>query len=56
MNVFEPFSTYWSPSRTARARTACRSEPAPGSVIAIAPTSSPDAIRGSQLRFCGSEP
>ena len=56
MKVLEPFSTYSSPSRTARALTACRSEPAPGSVIAIAPTSSPVAMRGSQRCFCSSVP
>ena len=56
MNVFEPLMTYSSPSRTARVRIACRSEPALGSVIAIAPTSSPVAMRDNQSRFCASVP
>ena len=37
-------------------RTACRSEPAPGSVMAIAPMNSPRAIFGSQRCFCSCEP
>ena len=56
MNVFEPSMTYSSPSRIALLLTFCRSEPVPGSVIAIAPTSSPLARRGSQFRFCSSVP
>ncbi len=34
----------------------CRSEPAPGSVIAIAEISSPETSPGSQRRFCSSVP
>ena len=56
MNIFEPLITYWSPSRTARVRMPFRSDPAPGSVIAIAPISSPRAIRGSQRLFCSGVP
>ena len=56
MNVFAPLITYSSPRRTARVLMACRSEPAPGSVMAIAPTSSPLAMRGSQRCFCSSVP
>ena len=37
-------------------RMACKSEPAPGSVIPIAPTTSPDTILGSQYCFCSSVP
>lgn len=56
MNVFDPFTTYSSPSRTALVFTFCRSEPVPGSVIAIAPTTSPLAIFGSHCRFWSSLP
>ncbi len=56
MNVFEPSMTYSSPSRIALVLTLCRSDPVPGSVIAIAPTSSPDASRGNQRCFCSSVP
>ena len=56
MNVFEPLMTYWSPSRRAVVLIPCRSEPAAGSVIAIAATSSPRAMRGNQWRFCSSLP
>ena len=45
-----------SPSRTARVRTRLRSEPAPGSVIATAPTISPVHIFGSHRFFCSSVP
>ncbi len=37
-------------------RMACKSDPAPGSVIPIAPTTSPLTIFGSQYCFCASEP
>ena len=46
MKVFEPLTTYLSPLRIALVFTDCRSEPVPGSVIAIAPISSPVAIFG----------
>ncbi|MGY4483560.1 hypothetical protein ACVWWR_002751 [Bradyrhizobium sp. LM3.2] len=36
--------------------TACKSEPVPGSVMAMAPIISPEAIFGSQRFFCSSEP
>ena len=42
MKVFEPLITYSSPSSTAVVFTPCRSEPAPGSVMAIAVTISPE--------------
>jgi len=51
MKVFAPSTAYSSPApsaacrRPARVRIACRSEPAPGSVIAIAPTISPRKCR-----------
>ena len=54
MKVFEPLSTQWSPSRTAFVLMPCRSLPVPGSVIAIAEISSPDANPGSQRCFCSS--
>ena len=56
MNVFEPLTTYASPSLTARVRTPCRSDPAPGSDIAIAAIASPLAIRGSQRCCCAGVP
>ena len=56
MKVFWPLTTYWLPAMRAVVRTAWRSEPVPGSVMAMAPTSSPVAIFGSQRRFCSSEP
>src|SRR6185437_13003884 len=56
MKVLAPLRTQWSPSRTAVVRTPCRSLPAPGSVIAIAPMHSPDAMPGSQRASCSSVP
>jgi len=56
MKVFEPLIAYWLPCRSARVRIAWRSDPAPGSVIAIAPTSSPLARRGRYRRFWSSVP
>ena len=41
MNVLEPLRIQSSPSRTAEVLMPARSLPAPGSVIAIAPISSP---------------
>ena len=54
MNVFEPDSTQSSPSRRAVVRRPCRSDPAPGSVIAMAVMSSPLVNGGSQRSFCSS--
>ena len=56
MKVFWPETTYWLPLLLAAVFTPCRSEPAPGSDIAMAPTSSPEAIRGSHFRLCSSDP
>ena len=56
MNVFEPLMTYPLPDFFAVVLMPCRSDPAPGSVIAIAEISSPDAMRGSQRFFCSSVP
>ena len=56
MNVFEPLMTYSSPSRMALVLTLCRSDPVPGSVIAMAPTASPLASFGSHSCFCSSVP
>src|SRR5690554_409299 len=51
MKVLEPFRMYSSPSFTALVRMACRSLPAPGSVMAMAPTASPETIFGSHCCF-----
>jgi hypothetical protein len=56
MNVLALLITYSSPSRLARVLSVCRSEPVPGSVIAIATTISPEAIFGSRRSFCSSVP
>ncbi|MCY1303412.1 hypothetical protein D3C76_1485380 [compost metagenome] len=56
MKVLAPLITYLSPCLTARVRTACRSEPVPGSVIATEQITSPEAILGSQYCFCASVP
>ena len=51
MKVFGPVDHVAGRPRARRScARACRSEPVPGSVIAIAPTSSPVAILGSQRR------
>lgn len=53
MNVFDPLSTQAPSSRcSARVRMPVRSEPVPGSVIAIAAMRVPFAIPGSQRPFC----
>ena len=54
MKVLAPLRTYASPSRLAVVLIACRSEPAPGSVIAMAVMSSPEQKPGSQRAFCWS--
>ena len=54
MKVLAPLSRKWSPRSTAWVRMPCRSEPVPGSVIAIAVISSPLQKPGSQRRFCSS--
>ena len=54
MNVFEPLMIQSSPSRTALDLMPARSEPVPGSVIAIAVSSSPVANFGNQRSFCSS--
>ena len=51
-NVFEPLSRQCSPSHFALAAIARRSEPVPGSVIAIAGTLSPVVTAGSQRARC----
>ena len=56
MNVLEPLMTYWSPSRRAVVWMLRKSEPAPGSLMAMAATSSPRAMSGSQPHFCSSLP
>src|SRR5258706_2696429 len=55
LNVFEPFSTYLSPLRSARVFKLYASEPDPGSVMACRPK--PPLTRpGRYLRFCSSVP
>ncbi|SQA26331.1 Uncharacterised protein [Streptomyces griseus] len=54
MKVLEPFSSQWSPLSSAVVRMPWRSEPAPGSVMAMAVTVSPEQKPGSQRRFCSS--
>ena len=54
MNVFEPLRTSSSPSRRAVVEIDARSDPVPGSVMAMARTSSPRATPGSQRRDCSS--
>ena len=54
MNVLEPLMTYSSPSLTAVVLMPCRSEPVPGSVIAIAVIISPVQNFGNQRAFCSS--
>ncbi|MCY1466127.1 hypothetical protein D9M71_843740 [compost metagenome] len=56
MKVLEPLMTYSSPSSTAVVFTPWRSEPAPGSVIAMAVTISPLTSFGRYLCFSSSEP
>ena len=54
MNVLDPDSTQSPPSRRATARSPCRSDPAPGSDIAMAVIISPLTKGGSQRSFCSS--
>ena len=55
-HIFCPLITNSSPSRTARVRIACTSEPACGSVIENAERTSPRAICGSSSSFCSGVP
>ncbi|MNT74057.1 hypothetical protein D3C72_2128330 [compost metagenome] len=56
MKVLLPLITYSSPSRTAVVRTALRSLPVPGSVMAMARMISPEQMPGSHCCFCSSLP
>ena len=56
MNVFDPFRIQNSPSCTARVLIPAASDPASGSVIANAPTHSPEHSFGSHVRFWSSVP
>ncbi|MCY1240819.1 hypothetical protein D9M72_536850 [compost metagenome] len=56
MKVLAPLMTYLSLFFTARVRTDFRSEPAPGSVMAMAQMHSPEPTFGSQNFFCSSVP
>ncbi len=55
MNVLEPLRIQSEPSRTADVLRFARSEPADGSVMPIAATASPAAMRGSHCCFCSSD-
>ena len=52
MNIFAPFSTYESPSRRAVVRMPFTSEPASGSVTAMAQITLPATISGIQRSRC----
>ena len=54
MKVLAPLRIQASPSRRAFVWMPCRSEPVPGSVIAIAVMISPEQNPGSQRCFCSS--
>ncbi len=56
VQIFEPVTTYASPSRTARVRKEARSEPAPGSLNPWHHTSSPRSTGGSQRARCSAVP
>ena len=56
MNVLAPLMMYSSPSRLAVVAMPARSEPVPGSVIAIAVIVSPVAHLGSHSAFCSGLP
>ena len=56
MKTLVPLRTYPSPVRRALACSDAASEPDAGSVSANAPSSSPEASRGSHFRFCSSVP
>src|SRR5664279_1362419 len=54
MKVLDPLMTYSSPSLTAVVWMPCRSDPVPGSVIAMAVIISPEQNVGNQRAFCSS--
>ena len=58
MKIFEPFRTQFSPpsSSTATVCCPCASVPAPDSVIAKAPSHSPEQSRGRYFAFCSGVP
>ena len=56
IQIFCPFSTHSSPSRTARVRTPPRSEPASGSLKPWPHMSSQRMMRGRKRAFCSSLP
>ncbi len=56
MKHFRPLRTYPPSTSRATVRMPATSEPAPGSVIAIAPLMSPAANGGSQRARCSAEP
>ncbi|GIU92623.1 MAG: hypothetical protein KatS3mg011_1529 [Acidimicrobiia bacterium] len=56
IHIFRPSNTQSPPTRLARVRIPPGSEPASGSVNPKQPITSPEAIRGSQVCFCSSDP
>ncbi len=57
MNVLDPLTTKWSPSRTAVVRRCPTSEPPPGSVMASEPMSSPRRVGGrTHFSICSGSP
>ena len=56
IQVLAPLTRYPSPCGRAVVVMACRSEPPPGSVSAIAARTSPVAIRGRYRCFCSAVP
>src|SRR6478609_9663408 len=56
IHILLPLRTYRSPLRSARRRMLTTSDPELGSLIASAPTCSPEISFGKYLRFCASLP
>src|SRR3954471_4635420 len=57
IHILEPFAIHRSPRFSAlQAMEPTTSEPAPGSLMASAPTNSPEQSFGRYLRRCASEP
>ena len=58
LEEFVPEAAEWRAlvASTARVRSPCKSDPAPGSDMPMAPINSPLAMRGRKRRFCSSVP
>ena len=54
--IFDPFTTYSSPSRSARVPRAARSDPASGSLNSWQQNHLPERIGGRNRSFCSSVP